>query len=160
MKNFIFALSILFIFSACTEEEKAVVTPEKTEKSGYNPELAKELGADSYGMKHYVLAYLKKGPNQNQSEEEIRRLQRAHMESIKKLAQERKLVVSGPFLDDTDVRGIYIFDANSVEEVQEWIKNDPALQAGRLLMELHPWYGSAALIKTAEIHKTLSEKGI
>ncbi len=155
------------LFNSCSrEEEKSCAEPQieaGTEKSitgDFDPELATELGADDYGMKHYVIAFLKKGPNQDQSPEEVQRLQRAHMDNIGKLAEQRKLVVAGPFLDDTELRGIYIFDVETVEEAEALTKTDPAIKAGRLVMELHPWYGSAALIKSAEIHKTISKKEI
>ena len=35
---------------------------------------------------------------------------------------------------------------------------DPAVQAGRLVMELHPWYGSAALMTVNETHKRVAKK--
>ena len=39
----------------------------ETSKTQYNPELAKRIGADDYGMKKYTMAYLKKRPNRNLS---------------------------------------------------------------------------------------------
>lgn len=158
------AISSMFLISSCSQEEKSCkeerVTVEPKKGNEFDQALATELGADEYGMKHYVMAFLKKGPNQDQSEEEVRRLQRAHMDNIGKLAEQRKLVVAGPFMDDTELRGIYIFDVETVEEAEALTKTDPAIKAGRLVMELHPWYGSAALIKSAEIHKTVSKKEI
>lgn len=168
MKKFNLPISIAIgaslLISSCTQEEKnspeekAVVSTQKGNE--FDPALATELGADDYGMKHYVMAFLKRGPNQNQSPEEVQRLQRAHMDNIGRLAEQRKLVVAGPFMDDTELRGVYIFDVETVEEAEELTKTDPAITAGRLIMELHPWYGSAALIKSAEIHKTISKKEI
>jgi len=161
-------ISASLVITSCAREEEhscaeqpQVETGTKVSGEGdFNQDLATELGADDYGMKHYVMALLKKGPNQNQSEEEVKRLQRAHMDNIGKLAEQRKLVVAGPFMDDTELRGIYIFDVETVAEAEELTKTDPAIKAGRLVMELHPWYGSAALIKSAEIHKTVSRKEI
>lgn len=159
------AISASFLAASCAREEEQTcneeqVTVEPQKGNEFDQTLATELNADDYGMKHYVMAFLKKGPNQNQSEEEVKRLQRAHMDNIGKLAEQRKLVVAGPFMDDTDLRGVYIFDVETIEEAEALTKTDPAIQAGRLVMELHPWYGSAALIKTAEIHKTISKKEI
>lgn len=130
------------------------------EKAGFDPEPARQLGADEYGMKHYVIAFLKRGPNSSQNKEEADRLQRAHLDNIKALADQGKLVVAGPFLDNGDIRGMYIFNVETVEEAEALTKTDPAIQAGRLIMELHPWYGSAALIKTLEIHKSVAKKQI
>lgn len=163
MNKFILFTVGLFALTACSDNNEPA-NEEKTEPietaTAYNEQLANELGADSYGMKKYVMAFLKSGPNRDQDSAEVIRLQRAHMDNIKRLAEERKLVVAGPFLDDTEVRGIYIFDVGSIEEAEALTQSDPAIQAGRLVMELHPWYGSAALIQTADIHRTLSKKEI
>jgi len=121
--------------------------------------LARQLGADEYGMKQYVMAFLKSGPNRNQSPAEAERLQKAHLENIGRMANEGKLVVAGPFMDDGEIRGIYIFNVKTVEEAKALTETDPAIQAGRLVMELHPWYGSAALMKVVEIHNSLPTKG-
>ena len=125
--------------------------------SAYDEALAKEYGADAYGMKTYVMALLKRGPNRDQSPEEAQALQRAHMSNIRRLAEEGKLILAGPFLDDGDLRGIYIFNVTSVKEAEELTKTDPAVQAGSLLMELHPWYGSAGLMAIKELQSKLSK---
>jgi uncharacterized protein YciI len=126
----------------------------------FDEKLAESLGADEYGMKQYVLAFLKSGPTRSQSEEEAQRLQRAHLDNIKRLAEDGKLVLAGPFLDDGDVRGIYIFDVRTVEEARALTDTDPSIQAGRLVMELHPWYGSAALGLVNDWHGAVAKKGI
>jgi hypothetical protein len=58
------------------------------------------------------------------------------------------------------LRGIYIFDVRTLEEAQALTATDPAIQAGRLEMELHPWYGSAALLKINEWHERLAKEKI
>lgn len=121
--------------------------------------LASQLGADDYGMKTYVMAFLKKGRKRWMIDSvTANNLQKAHMENIERLANEGKLVIAGPFEDDTDLRGIYIFDVTTIEEAQKLCETDPAIQAESIAMELHPWYGSAALMKTVEIHKTIAKK--
>ena len=129
-------------------------------ESGYNEALARQLNADSYGMKKYVMAFLKSGPNRNQDSETAAGLQQAHMANISRLAEEGKLILAGPFLDKGEVRGIYIFNVESLEEAARLTETDPAIKAGRLVMELHPWYGSAALQQVNAIHNTLSQTPI
>lgn len=165
--SFLLLTSIGIVISSCAREEENSCSEPQIEpgteasiEGGFDQQLATELEADDYGMKQYVMAFLKKGPNQNQSPEEVQRLQLAHMETIGKLAEQRLLIVSGPFMDDTELRGVYIFDVKTMEEAEELTKTDPAIKAGRLAFEFHPWYGSAALIKAAEIHKTISKKEI
>lgn len=133
---------------------------QNTEKAAVQKDtaLARALGADDYGMKQYVMAFLKAGPNRNQSQEEAQQLQKAHMDNILRMADEGSLVVAGPFLDGGDIRGIYIFNVKTIEEAKALTETDPAIKAGRLVMELHPWYGSAALMKVNEIHQQLPTK--
>ena len=126
----------------------------------YDSALAAAIGADEYGMRQYVLAFLKRGPNRNQDSAEAEALQQAHLDNIMKMADEGKLVVAGPFMDDGDVRGIYIFNVATVEEAEALTKTDPAIIAGRLTMELHPWYGSAALVLNNNLHKRVEKKNV
>ena len=128
--------------------------------AGYDAALATRLGADDYGMKQYVLAFLKSGPTRSQSEDEAQRLQRAHLDNIQRLADEGKLVLAGPFLDSGDVRGIYVFDVRTVDEARALTESDPSIKAGRLVMELHPWYGSAALGMLNDWNRAIAKKSI
>jgi uncharacterized protein YciI len=66
-------------------------------------------------------------------------LQRAHLANIMRLAEMKKLVVAGPFGDDTPLRGIFVFRVASLDEARELAATDPAVQAGRLKIEMHPW---------------------
>lgn len=126
----------------------------------YDSTLATRLHADPYGMQRYVMAFLKKGPNRNQDSLTAANLQKAHLDNIGKLAESGKLVLAGPFMDDGEVRGIYIFNVKTVEEARELTATDPAIQAGRLAMELHPWYGSASLPLINPLHKRLGKQKI
>lgn len=66
-------------------------------------------------------------------------LQRAHLANIVRLAEMKKLVVAGPFGDDTPLRGIFVFRVPTIDEARELAATDPAVQAGRLKIEIHPW---------------------
>jgi len=74
-------------------------------------------------------------------EEELEALQRAHLGYMSWLAKEGKLLLAGPFLDGTDLRGICLYSVEAVEEARALGDGDPAVQAGRLRFEYHPWYG-------------------
>ena len=129
-------------------------------QSLYDAALAKKLGADDYGMKKYVMAFLKAGTVKIKDSTQRAELQRAHLENIGRLAEQGKLIVAGPFLDDQPLRGIFIFNVASVEEARALTATDPAIKAGTLEMELHPWYGSAALAETLNIHKKIEKKNV
>lgn len=124
----------------------------------YDAALATTLGADENGMKTYVMAFLKAGPNRNRPREEAQKLQAAHRANIDRLAAEGKLVLAGPFADDGVLRGIYIFNVKTVAEAEALTNTDPAIQAGQLVMELHPWYGTAALMMVNEVHARIEKK--
>jgi uncharacterized protein YciI len=162
LKNYIIISVIGFLFLSCSSEKNKaeIVVAENIEPMKFNPELAKALGADEYGMKSYVMAFLKRGPNRERSEAEADSLQRAHLDNIKRMAADGKLVVAGPFLDNSEIRGIYIFNVETIEEAKALSETDPAIQAGSLILELKPWYGPAGLQKLMEIQATISEKSI
>lgn len=86
------------------------------------------------------LAFLVRGekwtPQQTPQTEEI---QKGHMANIHRLADMKKLVVAGPFGDNGNLRGIFVFKVDSLEEARTLTMTDPAIQAGRLALDLHPW---------------------
>ena len=135
-------------------------TPPAKTNPVYDAELAKKLGADEYGMHKYVMAFLKTGPTKITDKAKMAELQKAHLKNIIKLANECKLVVAGPFMDKGDVEGIFIFNVTTVEEAKTLTETDPAIKAGILVMELRPFYCSAALIEINSIHKKLEKKSV
>lgn len=90
-------------------------------------------------LKAYYLVILKKGPHRDQDSTTAEQIQKGHMENITKMAEAGKLNVAGPFLDDGDLRGIFVFNLSSEQEVRALVDNDPAVKAGRLIYEIHPW---------------------
>jgi len=94
---------------------------------------------DMSRMKTYYFVMLSAGKNRSQDSISITKIQQGHMANITRLFKQEKLIVAGPFLDDTSWRGIFIFDAKSKEEVEELLKTDPAISSGRLAYEIHPW---------------------
>ena len=126
----------------------------------YDSVLAKKYGADQYGMKKYVMAFLKRGPNRSKDKVKANELQMAHMNNINRMAEEGKLVLAGPFFGDGELRGIYIFNVETIAEAEALTNSDPAIQAGSLVMELKEWYGSAALMAINDLHKSLSASSI
>lgn len=164
MKRFtLLVLSIAFFASCSTSVEKENVDTPATEQveneivTGFDSVRAAKVGADPYGMRKYVIAFLKKGPNRDLDSLQAADLQAAHMANIGKMAEAGKLALAGPFFGDGDLRGIYIFAVESIEEAEALTNSDPAIEAGSLVMDLKEWYGSAALMEVNEIHGQISK---
>ncbi|WP_186758509.1 YciI family protein [Echinicola salinicaeni] len=124
----------------------------------YDPGLAEKYKADDYGMKKYVMAFLKRGPEvANYSKEERDKIQQGHMAHIGKMAEAKKLVLAGPFFGEGELRGIFLFDVDNLEEAEKLTSEDPAVKAGVLTLELLEWYGSAAVMAIPEIHEKIQK---
>jgi len=81
------------------------------------------------------------------SKEQVDKIMEGHFANIKKLASEGKLLVAGPFEGGG---GIFIFNSTSVDEVNEWLKNDPGVANKRWNVELLPYrarLGNPQLVK-------------
>lgn len=87
--------------------------------------------------KSYVMVFLNKKPDAEKIDKETQaKLFDAHMANIKRLASEGKLLAAGPFEGGG---GIFIFNTRSVEEAENWISTDPAVQAKRWNVEIMPF---------------------
>lgn len=91
-------------------------------------------------MKEYFFVMLKRGPNRTADSVTANHLQKGHMANIQKMAKDGHLAVAGPFGDDGDWRGIFIFKTKSVEETKNLVEQDPMIKAGWLTYEIHPWW--------------------
>lgn len=102
---------------------------------------AQQKAPEYPNIKQYYFVMLTRGPNSSSIDSlELEKIQAGHMANIRKMAETGKLQIAGPFGDDGNWRGIFIFDVKSENEVKELLKNDPAIQAGRLSYEIHPWW--------------------
>ena len=100
---------------------------------------AQENNPPQWDLKSYQMVFLYRGENRGQDSLETEKIQSAHLANIQRLMDEGKMIVAGPFLDNQDLRGIFIFDCESVDEVEDLLNTDPAIIAGRLRYEIRPW---------------------
>jgi uncharacterized protein YciI len=138
------------VLNASAEEAKELVSNDPLVKSGLaaaeiHPWFAakgimkfQELPRE---MKTYYFGLLVRGPKADvaRSQEEAERLQQAHMGHINKTAATGKLVIAGPLADNGRIRGILVYKVDSLDEAKALAEADPAVQAGRLAVEMHPW---------------------
>lgn len=97
-------------------------------------------------MKAYVFVILKTGSNTTTDKAYIDSCFAGHMANIGRLVNEGKLIVAGPLgKNDNAYRGIFILNVPTIEEAQEIVQTDPAINSKLLDADLYKWYGSAAL---------------
>ena len=139
----------VFVFRASSAAEaKAWAEADPSVASGYRvAEMHPWWSQDIFGkatkpvkLTQTFFAFLTRGekwtPETTPATQEI---QKGHMANINRLAQMKKLIAAGPFGDDGRLRGIFVFRVGSLEEAKTLTATDPAIQAGRLAMDIHPW---------------------
>lgn len=150
---------VLFLLLSAGTVVAAEAVPEAVQApavSVYDAELAKRHGADERGMRPYVLVVLKTGPKRTPDGEARQAMFAGHFANMERLAKAGKLAVAGPFSrSEVGWRGLFIFAVETVEEAQALTETDPVIVEGEMVAEYHPWYGSAALMATPELHERM-----
>ena len=90
-------------------------------------------------MRPYVVAFVVAGPSYSGDDgPERRALLEKHRGFVRRLVEQEKLRLAGPFTDDGSFFGLAIVAAKSSEEARAWLDEDPAVQAGVFRYETHP----------------------
>jgi len=106
---------------------------------------AQSSSEPQYEMDHYVVGLLKKGPKWTpEVTAETQKIQEGHLANIRRMASLGILTVAGPFEENGDLRGMFIFTC-SPEQARREVAEDPAVKAGRLILELHPWFAAKGI---------------
>lgn len=144
-------LAGIFIFrAASTDEARSWVEADPAVKAGLlvaemHPWFSEDIFKKAtmpLKMNTVYLGFLKKGPNRREGDgetPEVQELQKAHIANINRLAETKKLVVAGPFGDNGELRGLFVFRVGSMKEAEELGATDPMVKIDRLRLELHPW---------------------
>jgi uncharacterized protein YciI len=153
------ALSLAALCGCASAEE---VPEAATAPAAYDAALAERLGADELGMRSYVLAILKTGPQDSviTGKDERAALFAGHFSNMGKLAEEGKLVLAGPLGGEDGRRGLFILNTADIDTAKEWVATDPTIEAGIFVVDFSKYYGSAALMMINEVHPTIQKKGI
>jgi uncharacterized protein YciI len=141
---------ILVLRSTSAEEAKAWVDNDPAVKAGlFVAEMHPWWSEDIFKkaqtplkMSTVYLGFLKKGPNRKEGDgnnPEVQQLQKDHLANINRLAAMKKLVAAGPFGDNGELRGLFVFRVGSMKEAEELAATDPMIKIDRLRLELHPW---------------------
>jgi len=156
---FLLILSICLV-SACQEEEKEkdslvhesdthvakltkAAVMAKLEAEGYQLfQYVDEASGDTIIMQQYYIAFLKNGPDRSQTKEEADSLQILHLNHLSMMYELGHADISGPFGDDGEIRGITVYNTPSLEMADSLANADPMVKAGRLVIEMHPWWAA------------------
>lgn len=118
----------------------AAQTPEASPAAAPSPAVSRPPGQPPPEMVTYYLVMLVKGPKWTpETSPALEQLQRDHLAHLRKLNAAGKLVLAGPLTDGGTIRGLCVFKAGSLEEARALEEDDPAVKAGRLAVEVHPW---------------------
>jgi len=156
MKKAIFIVGVVATLLACNlKQEKESVSVGQTIEETKKPTLderAKQLkeegyqiftyqeGDSTYLMQQYYMVFLKSGENRSQDSIEAAKLQSQHLAHLERMALEGYASLIGPFDSDGDVRGIVVYNTKTLKEADSLANMDPMVKAGRLKVEVHPWW--------------------
>jgi uncharacterized protein len=73
---------------------------------------------------------------------ELERIQREHLAHHARLRATGQVVTNGPVIDPPDpaLRGLTFYRTGSLEEARRLAEADPAVLAGRLVVDIMTWY--------------------
>ena len=149
-------LALAAVLSGCAASAGPPSAPPTP--GAYDKALATRLGADEHGMRRYVLVVLKTGPAKTPAGPERDEMFRGHFANMKRLADEGKLALAGPFDGVDGWRGLFVFAVSDIAEAKKLTETDPVLIKGEMVAEYHKYYGSAALMLVPETHDKLVGK--
>jgi len=101
----------------------------------------------SGAIEQLVFGFLVRGASRSQSDAEAEEIQKGHLAYMGELGRQGKLVAAGPFMDEGDARGIVIYRVPTVQDAKQLAAGDPAVKAGRLKIEAHPWMTLRGILK-------------
>lgn len=103
--------------------------------------------ADStYHMKQYWFVLYSKGTAQPLDSAMSAATLKLHLAYQDEQAKRGLIQMGGPFGDNGDWRGLLLYDCETKEEVEGYLKADPFVKAGQLKYEVHPWYGAVGTL--------------
>jgi uncharacterized protein len=117
---------------------------------------AQETPPGMPAMSRYQFGLLRRGPSWTATRTPATdSIQAGHMANIGRMAKEGVLLAAGPMGDSGDLRGIFIFRADSIARLREQVAHDPAVQSGRLVLDLYSWFAPTGI---GEPYKKLAQR--
>ncbi|MFI4892845.1 MAG: YciI family protein [Phycisphaerales bacterium JB058] len=111
----------------------------------------------------YVFVFITTGEATDLTPDQQREAFGGHFSNMKRMAVAGDLLIAGPFgppLAEPDHRGLFVFDAETIEEGMAHAETDPTYQAGVFKLTPHLLTTAAPLTKLHELDmKALEEQG-
>jgi uncharacterized protein YciI len=83
---------------------------------------------------------LQKGPTPRGTDEDVKRMQQAHLSNFDRLYEEGKLFMAGPLRDPTGIkRGIIGVQAADRQTLLSYFSADPYVQSGMMVIDAQEW---------------------
>lgn len=140
---------VLVLNASSPEEARALEEADPLVKeAGFSVEVLKwwaakgimKPPAQPFKLATYYFTFLRRGPKWTaEKTPETEKLQAAHMANINAMAKTGKLVIAGPFEKAGEYAGVFVVKVASLEEARALAESDPAVKAGRLTVDVHPW---------------------
>ena len=99
-----------------------------------------EVSEQILRQRWFWLLLLKRGPIRNQSRDDVAHIQAAHLRHLYTLRRDGKLTLFGPVDGAGPLRGIGVLTVPTREEAEALMAGDPAVAAGRLRVQVRPWF--------------------
>jgi len=112
---------------------------QQLKEEGHQTFIYKE-GDSTHLMQQYFMVFLKSGDNRSQDSTEAAELQKQHLAHLSRMAREGYASLIGPFGDEGEIRGIVVYNTPTQKEADSLANLDPMVKAGRLKVEVHPWW--------------------
>ncbi len=159
MKNTYFIIAFAAVLVSCRDQKPPPADPNISQNAEAIPEVSitqvkKDLAAKGYQtfdyldeetgdtllMQQYFIAFLKRGPVVGRNKKEGDSLMSLHLEHLGNMYKKGYADISGPFGDDGEIRGITIYNTPTLKMADSLANSDPMVKAGRLVIEVHPWW--------------------
>jgi len=95
---------------------------------------------EDYTMQKYFIVFLKEGPTRDQDEQSAAKIQQEHLAYLGGLYKDGIIVLNGPTGGEEEIKGFSLYAVATKEEAKKLAEKDPAVKAGRLIVDVKPWW--------------------
>jgi len=115
-----------------------------------------ELDEGAATERAYVFVYLILNEPERFTRADMGEAMQGHFDNMAKLADEEKLLIAGPLAEpriSPQHRGIFVLNAETIEEGRKIASTDPAVRAGIFKMEMYTFTTDAPLLRLPQLER-------